>query len=653
MIVSSNSFAFSANIFPRAPDRQELLHIPLSLSIYPFDPNCNVIEKKLNECSICKSFIFHEEVEPQSQGFTPDFIKCPFCKTQTNIVQYQSTPPFVEWAISDSSPPKTLILIDSSHLSRTCGFFEEILKNLPKSIPNGLTNFLVASFNSSLTVLTPDNKLLIFPDFEEIDIPPNAFFHNSLKNAMPLLQTPVNHHIELIRILDSSLKIVGEHGRVILFLSTPPAGFHPIQTQLDLCQLSSINFNPDWISLQKKYLSLYSRVDFLINLPTIASIDLIALKKFCDPMHSRFIVMDPTQMNQISNLINDVLDSFVIFVKVLFLNSLKSEGMTSNHVWTPKKKKRVINSISFSMNSKWCKIIDFEMISFGPKKLPFQIIVNYRKLSGEAATRVYSTIVQLSDDMSLVIKNLNQNVIAKYVINQLLYAFRKKNETDIKNLTNLAISKISPIFRGYRNNVSLHKSGINEITIPDSLSNLPLSCLGVIKSSAFSYGSISTSRIFYLDQLENSDLESQKLICTPLMLDVTDYLLNDAENRVTAYKRIQYFTILTKLNLNSTKIFILYDGFSTLIWVGSQIPQTFIYNLFGVEEFYQIVDIQPLETEASIRLFSLVRKSVNLCIENGIGHQSFMNKLIHDRSMGLPAYDEFLVMLQKSIIQGY
>lgn len=651
--MSSNSFAFSANIFPRAPDRQDLLHIPLSLSLYPFDPNTNIVEKKLNECPNCKSFIFHEEIEPQPQGFTPNFIKCPFCKTQTSFVETQSTPPFVEWKNSEPSPPKTLILIDSSYLSRSCGFFEEVLKNLPSSLPNELTNYLIASFNSNLTLITPQNQLLIFSDFDDINIPPNAFFHSPITNAMSLLQTPVNHPIELIRILDSSLKIVGEHGRVILFLSTPPAGFHPIQTQLDLCQLSSINFNPDWISLQKKYLSLYSRVDFLINLPTIASTDLIALKKFCDPMHSYFMVMDPTQLNKISSLMKNIFDSFVVFVKILFINSLKSNGMTSNHMISFSKKRNAINSVTFSMNSRWCKIIDFDMVSFGPKKLPFQVIVNYRKLSGETATRVYSTIVQLSDDMSLVIRNLNQAVIAKYVVNQLIYAFKNKKETDIKNLINLAIQKISPVFRGYRNNVSLHRSGINEISIPDSLSNLPLSCLGVLKSSAFSYGTISISRAFYIEQLEYANLENLKLMCTPLMLDVTDYLLNDAESRAVAYNRIIYFTILTKLNIDSNKIFILYDGFSTWIWIGSQIPQTLIFNLFGVEEFYQIVDIQPLDNEASIRFYGLFRENVNLCIENGIGHQSFMNKLIHDRSMGLPAYDEFLAMLQKSIIQGY
>lgn len=652
MIVSSYSFTFSANIFPRAPDRQKLLHIPLSLSMCPFDPNSKIIEKKLNQCPNCQSFIFHEEFEAKTQDFTPNFIKCPFCKTQTTFVDYQLTPPFVEWENSESSLPITLILIDASYLSRSCGFFEEVIKRFPSSMPNGLANVLIASFNSNLTLITPKNQLLIFPDFNNVDIPPNAFFRTPIKNIMPLLQSPISHPIDLIRILDVSLKIVGDHGRVVLFLSSPPAGFYPIQTQLDLCQLSSINFNPDWISLQKKYLSSYSRVDFLINMPTIASTDLIALKKFCDPMHSQFIVMDPSQMKQISELIKEVLDSFVIFVKILFLDSLKSNGMVSNHISLTKKRK-VINSLTFSMNSRWSKIIDFEMISLGPKKLPFQVIINYRKLSGEATTRVYSTIVQLSDDMSLVINNLNQTVIAKHVINQLLYAFKNKKETDIKNLIQLAIQQISPVLRGYRNYVSTHKSGINEISIPNSLLNLPLYCLGALKSSAFSYGTISSSRAFYMEQLEFADLEFLKLICSPVMIDVTDYLLNDIENRATAYNRIKCFSRLTKLNLDSSKIFILYDGFSTWIWIGTRIPQALIFNIFGVEEFYQIVDIQPLDSEASVRLFGLVRKNINLCIENGIGHQSFLNKLIHDRSMGLPAYDEFLVMVQKSIIQGY
>ena len=156
-----------------------------------------------------------------------------------------------------------------------------------------------------------------------------------------------------------------------------------------------------------------------------------------------------------------------------------------------------------------------------------------------------------------------------------------------------------------------------------------------------------------MEQLEYADLEKLKLICSPLILYVTDYLLNEVENINIASKEIKYYTILTKLYLDSKKIFILYDGFSTYIWVGTQIPKILIFNLFGVEEFYQIVDIQPFNTEASIRLYNLVRNSIVLCIEDGIGHQSFLNKLIHDNSMGLPSYNEFLAMLQRSLIQGY
>ncbi|OHS96563.1 hypothetical protein TRFO_37271 [Tritrichomonas foetus] len=707
---NKESFAFSASLFPRAPDRQDLIHIPLSLSLFPFNPKAKITPKKLNICENCNSYLFQSL---PTENRTPTFMTCPFCQTQSKIIDYESTPSYVEWNTSPSPPPsqiqlqnhsKTLILIDGSNMSRISGFFEAVLKNLPKAIPQSLTNFLIASFNASLTFLAPSQKLFVFPtseskDFEQfskndgIFLPPSVFHQKRPNSVTNLLRAPRDVQTELKTILMHALNIVGEHGRVVLILASKPLEFFHNETKLELLRPNSINFNPDWSSLQKRYMDLYARVDILVNLPSSGLIDLVALHKFCSPMKSRFLVMNNTQFqlnsqsndnnnnnrynqtnlnnqNNINNqtnlnnimdektsysndiennendpqngkigeLLKDLLNSFVAFVKIIFPRNLKSDGMV--------KFNSKANNVYFSMNSSWCKTIMFEMTEIGEKIFPFQVIITYRKFNGETVTRVFSKFITSTDDMRGIFNNLNQKALLKHIVIKFFTEFYKQKDIKDKDLVKIALENLSPMFRGYRNHVSLKKMNTNELVLPDQISLLPLYCLGAIKSSPFSYGILSNERIFLLEQMEKANLDYLWQICYPTLTDLTVYLMENGE--LNNYP-------LQKIMLDSTRIYMLYDGFSTWIWVGKKISQHLLQTLFKCNEFYEIseMNFQQNETEESIKLFSLVKKSVKLCLDNGIGHQSFLNRLIEDQTMGLPAYTQFLGKLQSFILQGF
>lgn len=452
------------------------------------------------------------------------------------------------------------------------------------------------------------------------------------------MNTPIDHQIDFTRILEIASKMIGKHGRVVFFLSTPPVGFYSLPIHLDLIKETSVNWNSNLQNIQRKFLENYSRVDFLIHSSAVTSIDYVSLHKFCRPMKGQFVIIERFEFNHLIEVIKKMIDSRILFVKLVFLNSLKTENMLSQSYGI--QKKCCINSLTFSMNSNWTKIIDFEMVSMGPKTLPFQIIVNYRKNNGFVYKRVFHHVIQLTDDLKLIYNNLNEMVILKSVINKVIKQYKEQNETDLKNLLNFAIKQISPVLRGYRNHISVNKN----VFIPDSLSNLCNLILGAMKSSAFLTGFDLSHRMFYMDQVEFASCSELKTISMPVLADITDYLLTDGP--------VIYNSMLTRSKLHSHRLYLLYDGFSTYIFVGNNIPHEIMISVFSAEEMYQVVDIVLQDNEMSRKIFSLLSKSIKLCVENGVGMQTFLNKLNYDRTMNLPSYQEFLTKLQKEIIQG-
>ena len=652
MDVENKAFAFSGNFFPKSIKIQKEIQIPLSLSLDPFNKNSNVVNhEELMKCEKCNSYLFSRS----NSANTPSFLSCQFCKTQTNIIQYNQTPEYVEWQVqtnSNNDIPRTLFLIDASLISKSCGFFNTVITSLPNAIPNGLRNFAVAAFNSVLCVLTP-KRLLVFSDIDYdlnssnksndkfFDIPPNAFYDTVPNNLGQLLDIPTNisAKIELIKILNIGLDIVGKHGRVILLLSSPPVGFHYSPSFLELRKTESVNFNPYWKALQEKYIEFYSHIDFLINQPSSSAIDTQALYSFSSPMHSRFCVTYLNQVNEITEILRDILESYVVFVRILFPSSLKVKGsISTNHSYNKFYSK--IRNCNFLMNSKWCKIVDFDIEALNEDEIPFQVIISYRNLFGIPYIRVFNGMVQSTESEWKIIENLNQRVFLKKIVDRLIYEYKTKKDIDAKYLLNIIIQIISPVLSKYRI-LSHNNQNFKIFVSPDSISNIPIYCLGALKSSAFIYGTLSSERVALIEQMEHASLDSLIQMCFPQLLNVTEYLVNDGE---------EHPCLLKRNSLNSSNIYILYDLFSTWIWVGSNISQALLISLFNCSEFYQIEELKPLNTDISIKLYSLIKRGVKLCLESGIGHQSFLNKMVEDPSMDIPGYIRFLMDIQNNIL---
>jgi hypothetical protein len=150
-----------------------------------------------------------------------------------------------------------------------------------------------------------------------------------------------------------------------------------------------------------------------------------------------------------------------------------------------------------------------------------------------------------------------------------------------------------------------------------------------------------SERLYWMDKLATMSPRDVLRACYPVMMDVTDFVANQGPIRLLA---------LTKQSLWSHQLVLLDDALSTWIWIGKSLKSAMCIELFNEEEAFLVEMIEKNETAASQRLFSLVKSPIKLCVEDGIGHHSFLCRLVLDRGSSLPCESAFLGQLQKSIL---
>jgi hypothetical protein len=105
--------------------------------------------------------------------------------------------------------------------------------------------------------------------------------------------------------------------------------------------------------------------------------------------------------------------------------------------------------------------------------------------------------------------------------------------------------------------------------------------------------------------------------------------------------------------LDKNEVFFLDDGFSNWIWVGSDVSEDIVAGLFSSTSTGTVDDVNSLETELLRRLFSMVTHPLRICVQGGIGHNSFLARMVEDQSIGLPSIEGMICEIQRLIVRRY
>jgi hypothetical protein len=509
-------------------------------------------------------------------------------------------------------------LIDASSVSHSSLFYQSALEAFPKLNPKEFGQVIISAFGSGLRILMPNQKLFCYPTLDPCFVP-NSAFHLSIPGQISeLLHYRSFRPPNILDAISFAQNVVGEFGRIVVFLSSCPSDFKPLNITDSSPITSSPNFGANWQQLQKTLMASHISVDILVNLPSLNAIDTVALSNFVEPLQGQLKVIDRSLYFKLADVLTTFWDSFPVSVELRLPLHFSGHRLKSS---------KFCQSKFMNLNSTSSAIVRIEFASFGPQTIPFQAIVRYRSLSGRSMIRVFSKRLLCSDNLIDVFSHSNESVLMKLIASATVEQFFSYP----KGLTDFVINFLGPLFRG------------RNLTVGDSsppLSNLPKYCLGLTKSFAFAFGALQAERVSYIRHLWYGTPSDILLSCYPQLWDVTDYLGDKGDPRLCPLKKVY---------LLAFKIFVLNDGVSTWIWVGKNLNADLSRTLFEDDEPSMVEDVEPNETDASRRLFRFVSGTVKLCIQDGTGHYAFLSRLVEDQTGVLPHTEAFMTILRRSI----
>jgi hypothetical protein len=418
---------------------------------------------------------------------------------------------------------------------------------------------------------------------------------------------------------------------VAVFLSSRPVDFVRVPGDLNLVVSYTPNVNPNWVNLQRELKKLNIVVDFFVNIPSSNVIDTVAINEFVKGLHGNLVVVDHSVFFRLSEIARDFFTTCPASAEFLF---------PLNFACPQSRKGQWFGRKTVMFNSSQAPLIPIEMLKIGPQVVPFQCWVRWRSAAGSSMIRVFSQMVVCHDYLVRVFDSCDQKIFLKVIVTKLLNEFSSSGK-DVRALSSHAIWLLTPLFRGYRKYAYEQPCGNHQFVFPEALGVLPAATLGALKSCAFAYGTMQAERFYWMDKLANMSPRDVLRACYPVMMDITDFVSNQGPARLLA---------LTKQSLWSYQLVLLDDALSTWIWIGKSLKSALCMDLFNEEEAFLVEVVEINETAASQRLFSLVKSPIKLCVEDGMGHHSFLCRLVLDPGSSLPCESAFIGQLQRSIL---
>ena len=624
-----NTFKFSTKTYGRSEILREKAPIPPSFCFNINLNDFNLLDSPLPQCISCNSFISeYSNIDKYTKKW-----KCNFCSTiSENPLINENIITNSKWILKEKSTQKTIFFIDGSSSGRNSNLFSYLLDNLIETLGNNVKNVAFAIITKKLSILMPKGHVMTFCDLDSAIIPPNCFFNSPLPSLKPLLD--IKHDSEGPDIF-SALKIgynsVGKIGRIILcfsYFSINNTQFKRYNIENENTCLRGINFNEEVQNICDLYSSKGIRADFLICSNNNKLLDLSTFSKFSSNLGG---VIEYISQQQ-----------FIYFKQILFkfINNLTCENIIKSNKFInilPSLSISTKKSSIFLLNLNSNIIFPFQFNLKTLEEVYFQSLSYIHQFNGDIIVTVSTYLLNFTDDLSLIYKNIDYSILLKYISSSLISLFFTMNQS-LSKMLEPSLGILKPIFQGYIYNVSISPTRFTNLVMPSSLNQLPKCIIGLLKSPIFVPGISFDERSFLLFLL--SEINPEKLIhfSNPLLFNITKYIKNGEE--VESKK-------LSESSLSNKDIFLLDMEFFSWLWIGSQIEKELCIKTFGKSTPIIIEQILPLGTIESNRLFSLLKGNFRFIIENKFGEQLFRDRMIEDGINNLPSYLMFLSNLHK------
>ncbi|NXV81806.1 SC24C protein, partial [Atlantisia rogersi] len=284
-----------------------------------------------------------------------------------------------------------------------------------------------------------------------------------------------------------------------------------------------------------------------------------------------------------------------------------------------------------------------------------QCALLYTSCAGQRRLRIHNLSLNCCTQLADLYRNCETDTLINYLAK---YAYRGVLSSPVKTVRDALINQCAQILACYRKNCASPSSS-GQLILPECMKLLPVYLNCVLKSDVLQPGpEVTTDDRAYIRQLVTSmDVAETNVFFYPRLLPLTKADV-DSDSLPAAIRN-------SEERLSKGDIYLLENGLNIFVWVGVNVQQGLIQNLFGVSSFTQISNalsaLPVLENPFSKKVRSIVdmlqaqrsryMKLIIVKQEDKL-EMLFKHFLVEDKSLsGGASYVDFLCHMHKEIRQ--
>ncbi|XP_054838382.1 protein transport protein Sec24C isoform X2 [Eublepharis macularius] len=284
-----------------------------------------------------------------------------------------------------------------------------------------------------------------------------------------------------------------------------------------------------------------------------------------------------------------------------------------------------------------------------------QCAVLYTSCAGQRRLRIHNLSLNCCTQLADLYRNCETDTLINFLAK---FAYRGLLNNPVKTVRDTLINQCAQILACYRKNCA-SPSSAGQLILPECMKLLPVYLNCVLKSDVLQPGSeVTTDDRSYIRQLVTTmDVAETNVFFYPRLLPLTKVDLN-SDSLPTAIRN-------SEERLSKGDIYLLENGLNIFLWIGANVQQGLIQNLFGVSSFSQISNsmctLPILDNPFSKRVRSIIdmfqaqrSRYMKLMIVKQEDKLDLLFKhfLVEDKSMnGGASYVDFLCHMHKEIRQ--
>lgn len=610
---------FTSSFYGITPEVRSKADIPTAIAIDPVPENLTLNQTNLCACSKCRAYIGpHSKIDMNTRTWT-----CAFCKTSNNLpIENMQILDNCELPTQTITPPRSMYIIDCSS-SALNGLIQTIIPELEARLKGKCKNVCVALLAEGLHVIGPNGGITSYPDLEEIEIPPK-YFHEEFPSLELFnnLQTDKRGPF-IMSALNVAINSVGNNGRVFVATSFRTAEkdcFNTVNVNAEGAAIRGVNYEVIQELLHKFRQNLVT-LNMLIAPGNTTLIDCATFARFCVETGGRCEYLTKPGFYSFSEALDRLLQPKIVgSFSISCIDTILPSIGISQH-----------SPSGFMVTKGESLVFPFGLDPNNPSgEINSQLSVTEYDIDGQVRKFVYNKTIRTTDVLTDIFKEIDQDVILKYISNTLIYLFKIGHE--FSSLKGSCLALLKPMFMSYRIHVSRSPNRFSSIVLPKSLNTILIKCLGILKSTALAQSISYDERAIQMMQMSQMTPNQLALAACPVLTDVTEFVANGGD-----IIRLP----LTESSLRPGKILILDNGFYTHLWLGNELNKELVQATFMKPAQSLVDELIPFQTDQSRRLFSLLRGNFRMSKQDAQSDYLFRQRMIEDDNNKLPSYSAF------------